>query len=67
MTIKTITDPKFDKPIRDVLKYNHVRGKLGVISEIVGCKEEDLIKIMKSTGELSILDRGMLVMHFFTP
>ena len=60
-----LTDATNDRRIRDALKAADRAGKLGVVAAVVGISggEEELRKIMNSTGELSIMDRGMLGMH----
>lgn len=60
-----ITDPKSDDIIRAALKSADAKGKLDVIAAVVGIAggEKELRKIMNSTGELHIMDRGMLGMH----
>lgn len=58
-------DPKMDNVIRAALLKADQKGKLEEVAAVVGIAggEETLREIMNSTGELSILDRGMLGMH----
>lgn len=60
-----ITDPKQDDRIRAALRNADKRGKLQVVAAITGIAGgvQELRKIMNSTGELSIMDRGMLGIH----
>ncbi len=60
-----LNDPKTDDRIRDALRDADGKGKLGVVAVVVGIAggEPELRKIMNSTGELSIMDRGCLAMH----
>lgn len=61
----SIYDPKADDQIRTALRNADKRGKLGVVASVVGIAggEKELRKIMNSTGELHIMDRGMLAIH----
>lgn len=65
MDIKAITDPKMDDHIRTALRNADSNGKLDTVAEITGIAggEPELRKIMNSTGELSIMDRGMIALH----
>jgi hypothetical protein len=60
-----LNDPKIDDSIRAALKDADRKGKLGVVAAVVGIAggDESLRKIMNSTGDLSIMDRGTLGMH----
>lgn len=60
-----ILDPKIDTLIRAVLLRMDQEGKLGVAAAVIGIAggEDELRKIMKSTGELNLMDRGMIAMH----
>ena len=58
-----LNDPKTDDRIRAALKAADAQGKLGVVSAVAGPSVEELRKIMNSTGELHIMDRGMLALH----
>lgn len=63
--MRDLHDPKTDDIIRDALREADNKGKLGVVAAVVGIAggESELRKIMNSTGELSIMDRGMLALH----
>ena len=60
-----LTDPKCDEEIRKALRNADSKGQLGVVAAVIGIAggERELRKIMNSTGELSIMDRGMLYIH----
>jgi len=58
-----ICDKALDDRIRSALKDADSKGKLSVVSAIVGPSVEELKAIMRGTGELSLMDRGMLGMH----
>lgn len=60
-----LNDPKIDDAIRAALRDADRKGKLGIVAVVVGIAGGDdaLRKIMNSTGELSIMDRGTLGMH----
>ena len=60
-----IMDSKADDKIRAALKDAAKKGKLGVVAAVTGIAggEKELRKIMNSTGELHIMDRGMLGIH----
>ncbi len=62
-----ITDPDNDERIRAALRSADAKGKLGIVAAVVGVAggEDTLREIMNSTGELSIMDRGVLSMHLF--
>jgi hypothetical protein len=63
--VNWLNDPKIDDNIRHALRAADQKGKLGVVAAVVGIAGGDdaLRKIMNSTGELSIMDRGTLGMH----
>lgn len=58
-----------DAVIREALKSANRKGKLSVVAAVTGIAggEASLKKIMKGTGPLSIMDRGMLGMHLNLP
>ncbi len=58
-------DPEIDFTIRAALKDADSKGKLGVVAAVTGIAggESELRKIMESSGELHIMDRGMLALH----
>lgn len=58
-------DASMDDRIRAALRDANRRGKLHIVAVVVGIAggEETLREIMDSTGELSIMDRGMLGVH----
>ncbi len=59
-------DPKMDNVIRAAFFKADKEGKLGRIAEATGIAGgvDELRKIMHSTGELHIMDRGMIGIHF---
>jgi hypothetical protein len=61
-----VLDPKMDNVIRAALLKADREGKLGRIAAVTGIAGgvDELRKIMHSTGELHIMDRGMIGMHF---
>ena len=61
-----ILDPKMDTVIRASLLKADREGMLGRIAQVTGIAGgvDELRKIMRSTGELNIIDRGMIGMHF---
>lgn len=63
--IGDLLDPKMDEIIRNALKQADQNGKLGMVAMIVGIAggEQYLREIMNSTGELAIIDRGILGMY----
>jgi hypothetical protein len=63
--MRSLSDPRTDDIIRSALVEADRKGKLGVVAAVVGIAggEKALRKIMNSTGELSIMDRGMLALH----
>ena len=60
-----LTDSKCDDRIRTALRNADKKGQLGVVAAVTGISggEKELRKIMNSSGELSIMDRGMLLIH----
>lgn len=60
-----ITDSKTDDLIRAALRDADKKGRLSVVAAVSGIAggEKTLRKIMNSTSELSIMDRGMLGIH----
>lgn len=62
-TIESITDKANDDKIRMALRNADAKGKLSVVAAVVGTSEKVLREVMNSTGELSIIDRGMLSIH----
>lgn len=58
-------DPKADERIRTALRDADRKDKLDVVAAVTGIAGgvKTLRKLMASTGELSIMDRGMLGMH----
>jgi len=68
MTDKTKTEKKGEDKIRAALKDADERGQLSVVEAVTGIAGgvEELRKIMNSTEELSIMDRGMLGLHLNT-
>ena len=58
-------DPEIDDTIRSALRDADAKGKLGVVAAVTGIAggTAELRKIMNSTDELHIMDRGMLAMH----
>lgn len=60
-----LTDSKQDDRIRTALRNADKQGRLSVVAAVIGIAggEKELRKIMNSTGELSIMDRGMLWIH----
>lgn len=63
--IAELMNPEADTHIRNALKLADDNGKLGTLAAVIGISggEPELRKIMDSTGELHIMDRGMLLMH----
>jgi hypothetical protein len=63
--MRNLRDPRTDDVIRSALVEADRKGKLGVVAAVVGIAggEDELRKIMNSTGELSIMDRGILALH----
>lgn len=60
-----MTNHEQDTRIRAALKSADRKGKLDVVAAVTGIAggEAELRKIMSSTGELSVMDRGMLGIH----
>jgi hypothetical protein len=60
-----LLDAGMDDEIRDALKDADMRGKLGAVAAVTGIAggRVELHRIMNSTGELAIMDRGMLGLH----
>ena len=60
-----LTDPDIDDQIRAALRDADSKGKLGVAAAVIGISggAAELRKIMSSTGELNVLDRGMIGLH----
>lgn len=58
-------NPNSSDQIRTALKSADEKKKLGVVAAVVGISggESELRKIMNSTGEINIMDRGMLAIH----
>lgn len=59
-------DQSTDAKIRSALCDADSKGKLGVVSAVIGSSESELRKIMNGADELSIMDRGMLGMHLLS-
>lgn len=64
--MEIINDKSTDDKIRAALRDADSKGKLGVVSAVIGPSESELRKIMNSTDELNIMDRGMLGMHLLS-
>lgn len=60
-----ILDFRQDNRIREALKRADEAGNLSVVAAVTGIAggERELIKIMYSRDELSIMDRGILALH----
>lgn len=60
-----VTDAKQDERIRAALRNADKKGQLQVVAAVTGIAGgvQELRRIMNSTGELSIMDRGMLAIH----
>lgn len=60
-----VTDAKQDERIRAALRNADKKGQLQVVAAVTGISGgvQELRRIMNSTGELSIMDRGMLAIH----
>lgn len=63
-----LLDPSIDNTIRAALRHADKNNKLGIVAAITGIAggKDTLREIMNSTGELSLMDRGMLSLHLFT-
>ncbi|SEP58316.1 hypothetical protein SAMN03159444_00125 [Pseudomonas sp. NFACC02] len=61
----SVLDPKQDDRIRAALRRADKSGQLQVVAAVTGIAGgvKALREIMNSTGELSIMDRGMLAIH----
>ncbi len=61
----TIDDVETDDKIRAALRDADSKAKLDVVAAVTGIAGgvSELRKIMESTGELHIMDRGMLAIH----
>lgn len=64
-----ILDKSMDEKIRTALRHADQSGRLKVIAVVTGIAggESELRRIMNSTEELPIMDRGMLGMHLVKP
>lgn len=60
-----ITDKRQDDRIRQALRNADKKGRLQVVAAVTGIAGgvAELRRIMNSTGELAIMDRGMLAIH----
>ncbi|WP_231421674.1 hypothetical protein [Pseudomonas sp. Leaf59] len=60
-----LTDSRQDERIRQALRSADKKGRLGVVAAVTGIAggEVELRRIMNSTDELAIMDRGMLAIH----
>ena len=60
-----ITDKRQDDRIRQALRNADKKGQLQVVAAVTGIAGgvAELRRIMNSTGELAIMDRGMLAIH----
>ena len=60
-----ITDKRQDDRIRQALRNADKKGQLQVVAAVTGISGgvAELRRIMNSTGELAIMDRGMLTIH----
>ena len=63
--MKSLLDPSLDDDIRDALRVAKEKGQLGVVAAVTGIAGgvDELVKIMESNGELSVVDRGTLAMY----
>lgn len=61
----SLNDPEIDNKIRAALRDADRCGKLNVVAAVTGIAGgiTELRRIMNSSGELPIMDRGMLGMH----
>lgn len=64
----SITDPRIDDKIRAALRNADQKGSLDVVAAVTGISGgvQELRRIMSSTGELPIMDRGMLAIHLIS-
>ncbi len=60
-----LTDKRQDDHIREALRRADKKGQLQVVAAVTGIAGgvAELRRIMNSTGELAIMDRGMLAIH----
>lgn len=60
-----LTNPKQDERIRAALRSADKKGQLQVVAAVTGIAGgvTALRRIMNSSGELAIMDRGMLAIH----
>lgn len=60
-----LTDPKQDERIRSALRSADKKGQLQVVAAVTGISGgvAELRRIMNSTEELAVMDRGMLAIH----
>lgn len=60
-----ILDKKQDERIRAALRSADSKGQLQVVAAVTGISGgvKELRRIMNSTDELSVMDRGMLAIH----
>jgi len=60
-----LLDKKQDDRIRAALRSADKKGQLDVVAAVTGIAggTKELRRIMNSTGELSVMDRGMLAIH----
>lgn len=68
MDALAITDPAMDDKIRDALRDADRAATLPYVAAVTGISggADELREIMNSTGELHIMDRGMLAIHLFS-
>jgi len=59
----SVHNDDLDNKIRAALRDADAKGKLALVGAVIGPSEDALREIMNSTGELHIMDRGMLRMH----
>jgi hypothetical protein len=58
-----LLDEQQDDRSRAALRNANERGRLSVVAAVTGIPEKELRRIMNSKEPLSIMDRGMLVVH----
>ncbi|MBJ2292635.1 hypothetical protein JFT44_22210 [Pseudomonas sp. MF5691] len=60
-----LTDPKQDERIRAALRNADKKDQLQVVAAVTGIAGgvAELRRIMNSTEELAVMDRGMLAIH----
>lgn len=65
ITTANALDPKQDIRIRQALRRADSAGQLDVVAAVTGIAGgvDELRRIMNSTAELSVMDRGMLGIH----